>query len=219
MILLIDNYDSFVHNLARHFARLGVEVVVRRNDAIDAAGVRRMKPRAVVISPGPCTPCESGCSVEVVRELHRELPILGVCLGHQAIVHAFGGRIVRAAAPVHGRASSIAHDGQGLFANIPNPLVVGRYHSLVAERATLPACLDVTASLDGGTIMAVRHREYPTVGVQFHPESILTESGYAMLANFCRISGIEAVEPTDGGADERPLPNAPRELPREPVTF
>jgi anthranilate synthase/aminodeoxychorismate synthase-like glutamine amidotransferase len=184
VILLIDNYDSFVHNLARYFRRLGQETVVHRNDAIDVQSVRDMQPRAIVLSPGPCTPSETGCCLDVVRELHSELPILGVCLGHQTIAAALGGTIVRAPEPIHGRASCIHHDEQGLFASLPNPLRGCRYHSLVVDEATLPNCLHVTARTDDGTVMAIRHRTLPVVGLQFHPESILTECGEVMLAAF-----------------------------------
>jgi anthranilate synthase/aminodeoxychorismate synthase-like glutamine amidotransferase len=191
MILLIDNYDSFVHNLARYFQRLGQEVEVVRNTAIDTAGVRALRPAVVVFSPGPCTPNEAGNSLEIVRQLHRELPMLGVCLGHQTIVQALGGRIVRATEPMHGRASEVYHDGRGIFAGLPSPLVAGRYHSLVAEEASLPECLHITARTDDGAIMAVEHRSLPLVGLQFHPESILTEDGFALLAGFLRLAGLQ----------------------------
>ncbi|MEM6329904.1 MAG: aminodeoxychorismate/anthranilate synthase component II, partial [Planctomycetota bacterium] len=163
MILLIDNYDSFVHNLARYLRLLGEETVVVRNDAVDAAGVRRMAPEAVVLSPGPCSPAEAGCCVEVVRTLHAELPLLGICLGHQAIGAAFGARVVRAGRPVHGKASPIRHAGRGVFAGLPNPLGVGRYHSLVLEPGSLPPVLLPTATTDDGQIMAVRHATLPVV--------------------------------------------------------
>jgi len=190
MILVIDNYDSFVHNLARYVRQLGPEVIVRRNDAISIDEIRQIKPDAIVLSPGPCTPTESGICLEVVRQLHDEVPILGVCLGHQAIVEALGGRIVRAARPMHGQASQITHDGQGVFHDLPSPMQVGRYHSLIAEAASLPDCLQVNAQTEEGTIMAVSHTSLPVVGVQFHPESVLTEHGYAMLANFLQMAGL-----------------------------
>jgi anthranilate synthase/aminodeoxychorismate synthase-like glutamine amidotransferase len=190
MILLIDNYDSFVYNLARYFQRLGHDTRVVRNTAIDAAGVRALRPEAVVLSPGPCTPQQAGCSLEVVDQLHAELPILGVCLGHQAIAAALGGRLLRAQEPVHGRSSPIWHDGRGLFAGLPNPIVGCRYHSLVVEEASLPGCLEVSARTADGTVMALRHRELPVVGLQFHPESILTDLGYAILAGFLRLAGL-----------------------------
>jgi anthranilate synthase/aminodeoxychorismate synthase-like glutamine amidotransferase len=189
MILLIDNYDSFVHNLARYFERLGQRTVVVRNDAIDAAGVRSMRPLAVVLSPGPCTPQQAGSSIELVRQLHREAPILGVCLGHQAIAVALGARLIRAAEPMHGRSSPIEHCGRGIFAGFPSPLTVGRYHSLVVDELSLPAELEVTARTTVGTIMALAHREFPVVGVQFHPESILTDCGYELLAAFLKMAG------------------------------
>ncbi|MCL4192921.1 MAG: aminodeoxychorismate/anthranilate synthase component II [Thermoguttaceae bacterium] len=190
MILLIDNFDSFVYNLARYFQRLGHQTLVVRNTAIDAAGVAELAPAAVVLSPGPCTPREAGCSLEVVRRLHSRLPILGVCLGHQTIAAALGGGIVRAPEPVHGRASPVHHDGRGIFTGLPNPLTACRYHSLVVEEPSLPECLEVCARTTDGIVMAVRHRSLPVVGVQFHPESILTESGYDLLAGFLRLAGL-----------------------------
>ncbi|RIK84203.1 MAG: aminodeoxychorismate/anthranilate synthase component II [Planctomycetota bacterium] len=199
MLLLLDNYDSFVHNLARHFRRLGQETIVMRNDAVDVAAVRAMRPGAIVISPGPCTPREAGCSVDIVRELGGDVPILGVCLGHQAIAAAFGARIVRAAEPVHGRTSEIRHAGTGLFEQVPSPLAVCRYHSLVVDERTLPGELEVTARTGDGAIMAIAHRTLPVVGVQFHPEAALTEHGYRMLANFLRIAGMEVREPLPEG--------------------
>ncbi|MHB1037139.1 MAG: anthranilate synthase component II [Pirellulales bacterium] len=190
MIVLIDNYDSFVFNLARYFQRLGQATRVVRNDAIDASGVRACRPDALVLSPGPRTPREAGCSVPLVRDLAGELPILGICLGHQAIAVAMGGRIVRAAEPVHGRVSKIHHDGRGVFAGLPNPFDGCRYHSLVVEEASLPDCLEVAARTDDGTVMAIRHRRLPVVGLQFHPEAILTEWGYPMLAAFLGQAGL-----------------------------
>jgi anthranilate synthase/aminodeoxychorismate synthase-like glutamine amidotransferase len=194
VILLIDNYDSFVHNLARYFRRLGQETLVVRNDAVDAATVRGQHPAAIVLSPGPCTPHEAGCCVAVVQQLHTTVPMLGVCLGHQAIAAAFGGRIVRAAEPRHGRTSEVFHERRGIFADLPNPFVAGRYHSLVADPASLPDCLEVSAWTADGTIMALQHRHHPIVGVQFHPESILTPVGYPMLAAFLKQAGL-AVPP------------------------
>jgi anthranilate synthase/aminodeoxychorismate synthase-like glutamine amidotransferase len=190
MILVIDNYDSFVFNLARYFERLGQRTQVARNTAIDAAQVRAMRPDAMVLSPGPCAPEQAGRSLELVRELYAELPILGVCLGHQIIAEALGGRVVRAAEPVHGRSSKVFHDGRGVFAGLPSPIVAARYHSLVVEESSLPAMLEVCARTEDGTIMAIRHRELPVVGLQFHPESILTESGYPLLAGFLRLTGL-----------------------------
>ena len=184
MILLIDNYDSFVFNLARYFEQLGQTTHVVRNSAIDVAGVRALGPDALVLSPGPCRPRQAGCSLQLVRQLHAELPILGVCLGHQVIAEALGGRIVRASEPVHGRTSLIHHHGTSVFADLPNPLIGCRYHSLVVDRGSLPECLDVTAQTADGTVMGIQHRHLPLVGVQFHPESILTQSGHALLAAF-----------------------------------
>jgi len=222
MLLLIDNYDSFVHNLARYFERLGQETLVVRNDAIDVAGVRALRPQAVVLSPGPCTPREAGASLDIVCKLHREFPMLGVCLGHQAIAEALGGRVVRAPVPVHGRASQISHHGGGLFQSMPSPLTVGRYHSLVVEPMSLPAELRATAWTEDGVLMAFEHAYYPVFGVQFHPESILTDHGYTLLTNFLRLGGV-----TDSGSS---APESFRELipptiermvdvPDGPVTF
>jgi anthranilate synthase/aminodeoxychorismate synthase-like glutamine amidotransferase len=220
MLLLIDNYDSFVFNLARYFTRLGQETVVVRHDALDAAAVRQMRPAAVVLSPGPCTPQEAGCSLEVVRQLHREVPILGVCLGHQAIAAALGGRVVRAAEPMHGRTSEILHDGAGVFAGLPNPLTACRYHSLVVGENSLPPELEVTARTKDGVVMAIAHRRFPTIGVQFHPESILTEAGYPLLANFLHMAGVTVATPLPEFADERPQPPvAPIHRPRVPVPY
>lgn len=190
MILVIDNYDSFVYNLARYFQRLGHATRVLRNTAIDAAGARALLPEAIVLSPGPCTPQQAGSSVQLVRELHGEFPILGVCLGHQAIAAALGGRVVRSRQPVHGRSFPVWHDRRGLFAGLPNPITGARYHSLVVDETSLPACLEVSARTEDGTIMALRHRELPLVGLQFHPESILTEVGYPLLAAFLRSAGL-----------------------------
>ena len=184
MILLIDNYDSFVHNLARYVRELGGTPVVRRNDALTLEAIARLAPTHILISPGPCSPAQAGISTSVVRRFGATTPILGVCLGHQAIGAAYGARIVRAAVPVHGKVSSIHHDGTGLFAGLPSPFQATRYHSLVVERSSLPAALRVTATSDDGEIMALAHREHPVVGVQFHPESALTEHGYRLLDRF-----------------------------------
>lgn len=219
MILLIDNYDSFVHNLARYFRRLGAETRVVRNDAIDVAAIRELAPQAIVLSPGPCTPAEAGCSLDVVRELGGKIPLLGVCLGHQAIGAACGGTIVRAQQPMHGRTSTIHHERSGLFNNLPTPLTVGRYHSLVIDPETLPQDLQVVATTQDGTIMAVAHRTQPTYGVQFHPESILTEGGYPLLANFLHLAGMEPALPLPQTSDERPARAAEYVLPSRPVTF
>jgi anthranilate synthase/aminodeoxychorismate synthase-like glutamine amidotransferase len=220
MILLIDNYDSFVHNLARYVERLGTDSRVVRNDAINVAAVRAMRPCAIILSPGPCIPAQAGCSLELVRALHDEVPILGICLGHQAIGEALGGRVVRAPQPVHGRTAAVEHDGTGVFAGLPSPLTVCRYHSLCVEESSLPETLRVTARSADGVIMGLQHRSSPLFGVQFHPESILTEGGYLMLANFFRAAGLTPVEPLPSLDDERvaPLRNE-KPLPSVPVTF
>jgi para-aminobenzoate synthetase component II len=189
LIFIIDNYDSFVFNIARYFRKLGAETKVVRNDAIRCADLVAFKPRAIVISPGPCTPMEAGISTAVVRELSGHIPILGICLGHQCIGSVFGGRVVRARCPMHGRASDIAHDGRGLFKELPSPLSVGRYHSLAIELGEADASpLAVTARSNEGEIMALSHRHHPTHGLQFHPESVLTDQGDALLMNFLRLA-------------------------------
>jgi len=184
MILLLDNYDSFVHNLARYVRELGEEAAVRRNDAITLDEIAELAPSHILVSPGPCTPSESGISVEVVRRFGLIIPILGVCLGHQCIGAAYGARVIRAGRPMHGKTSRITHDGSGIFHGLPSPFTATRYHSLVLERATLPAELVVTATSEDGEIMAMRHRSYPVTGTQFHPESILTEHGHTLLRHF-----------------------------------
>jgi anthranilate synthase/aminodeoxychorismate synthase-like glutamine amidotransferase len=221
MLLLIDNYDSFAHNLARYFDRLGAATHVVRNDVIDVADVRGMRPAAIVLSPGPCTPREAGASLDIVRTLYTEIPMLGVCLGHQVIAAALGGEVVRAQTPVHGRTSAVVHDGAGLFAGVPSPLTVGRYHSLVVEPASLPDELRSTALTDRGVIMAFEHVRRPVFGVQFHPESILTEHGYDLLANFLGIAGIDVLrDPSKLAASERREPPRKQQpLPTQPVTF
>lgn len=204
MILVVDNFDSFVYNLARYLHRLGQETVVIRNDAIDVAQARAMRPQAIVLSPGPCTPREAGCSLDLVRELSGEIPMLGVCLGHQIIGEACGGRVVRAPQPMHGRTSTIKHDQQGLFAGLPPALTVSRYHSLMVEEATLPSSLKVTARTADGVVMAIAHRDWPLYGVQFHPEAILTEGGFALLSNFLRLAGGSLPACLPNVAEERP---------------
>jgi anthranilate synthase/aminodeoxychorismate synthase-like glutamine amidotransferase len=187
MILVIDNYDSFVHNLARYVCELGGEALVRRNDSLTLDDVATLAPSHIILSPGPCTPAEAGICNDLVRRFGPTIPILGVCLGHQSIGAAYGGDIVRAGKPRHGRTSLIVHDGTSVFVGLKSPLLVARYHSLVIRRDALPASLRVTASArDDGEVMAVEHREYPVVGVQFHPESAATEHGYAMLDRFLR---------------------------------
>jgi anthranilate synthase/aminodeoxychorismate synthase-like glutamine amidotransferase len=221
MILLIDNYDSFVHNLARYFQRLGQETVVVRNDVTTAAEVRRLAPQAIVISPGPCTPAEAGCSIDVVRELQNDMPILGVCLGHQAIAAALGGRIVRACEPRHGRTSRVEHSARGLFAGVPSPLTVCRYHSLVVDEASLPAALGVTARSEDGAIMAMEHASRPLFGVQFHPEATLTEHGYRLLANFLQLAGLGIdtdINALAASENRRPA-DAHYAAPSQPLTF
>ena len=194
MILVIDNYDSFVHNLARYFRQLGQTTKVYRNDEISIAQIRQLSPDAIVLSPGPCAPKNAGISLEVVAQLTGEFPILGVCLGHQAIVEALGGDVIRSGGPMHGRSSSVKHRETKLFTDIPSPFEVGRYHSLIADKFTLPSCLTVTATDAGGMIMAVEHRWEIVVGVQFHPESILTQNGYQLLVNFLRMCDVTVVE-------------------------
>jgi anthranilate synthase component 2 len=184
MILLLDNYDSFTYNLYQYLSELGAEVVVRRNDELSVADVGAMAPEKIVISPGPCTPNEAGISVALIRELGGQIPILGVCLGHQAIGQAYGGAVVRAPMIMHGKLSQIHHDGQGVFAGLPSPFSATRYHSLIVRRDDLPGCLEVTAWTDDGLIMGLRHRDLPVEGVQFHPESIMTDAGKALLRNF-----------------------------------
>ena len=189
MILLIDNYDSFVFNLARYVAELGFRRLVVRNDAITPAEIEALAPSHIILSPGPCGPAEAGISVELVRRFGERLPILGVCLGHQCIAVAYGGRVGRARRPMHGRASPIRHAGRGVFASLPSPLRVARYHSLIVEDEGLPEELEVTASSLEGEIMGLAHRRLPVQGVQFHPESVLTERGYDLLRNFLEGSG------------------------------
>jgi anthranilate synthase/aminodeoxychorismate synthase-like glutamine amidotransferase len=219
MILLLDNYDSFVHNLARYFQRLGQQTQVVRSDAIDPAGVLALRPAAVVLSPGPCTPREAGCSVDVVRKLGSQLPVLGICLGHQAIAAAFGGAIVRAPSPFHGRSTPIQHTQEGVFHDVPNPISVCRYHSLVVDRATLPQALRVTATTADGLVMAIQHETAPVVGLQFHPEAILTEHGYRLLANFLSLAGLSAGDLPTMESERIGAPAVTKRLPNRPVTF
>ena len=186
MILLIDNYDSFTWNLYQYFCELGAEVQVRRNDDITLDDIARLSPAKIVISPGPCTPDESGISLEVIRRYAGKTPILGVCLGHQAIAQVFGATIVRAANVMHGKTSPVTHTGTGVFAGLNNPLTVTRYHSLVIDPPTLPAEFEITALSETGEIMGIRHREWDLEGVQFHPESILSEQGHQLLENFLK---------------------------------
>jgi len=184
MILLIDNYDSFVYNLARYVGELGFLRRVVRNDAITLAEIKILNPSHIILSPGPCTPDEAGITLEVVREYGAYIPILGVCLGHQAIGQAYGGIVRRAVKPMHGKSSVITHTGKNIFIGLDNPLQVARYHSLIVSDESLPSMLEVTARSVEGEIMGLAHREYPVFGVQFHPESVLTQGGYALLKNF-----------------------------------
>jgi len=210
MILLIDNYDSFVYTLARYVRELGEEAVVRRHDATSYDEIEALRPSHIIISPGPCTPAEAGISTDVVRRFGANTPILGVCLGHQCIGAAYGAGIVRAARPMHGKPSRIHHDGRGVFAGLPNPFTAGRYHSLVVSRAGLPADLRVTASASDGEIMAIEHVRHPVLGLQFHPESVLTEYGYVLLDRFLHGS-TSRLETLPGRADgAEPMAGAAR---------
>lgn len=185
---MIDNYDSFTYNLVQYLQMLSADVAVRRNDEISLEDIRRAKPDAIVVSPGPCTPKEAGISVDVIREFYREIPILGVCLGHQSIGYAFGASIVRAKRLMHGKTSQITHTGEGIFEGLKNPFTAVRYHSLVIDRSTLPEVLKITAWSENDEIMGIQHVEYPLFGVQFHPESVLSEEGMKLLENFLRIA-------------------------------
>ena len=188
MLLMIDNYDSFTYNIVQYFGQLGQEVQVHRNDRITLAEIELLKPERLVISPGPCSPEAAGISVPAIRHFAGKIPILGVCLGHQSIGAAFGGEVVRSVSLMHGKTSPIIHNEKELFQGLPNPFNATRYHSLVVERSTLPECLEVTAWVENGEIMGMRHRELPLWGVQFHPESILTERGMDLLGNFLAIT-------------------------------
>ncbi len=187
MILMIDNYDSFTFNLVQYLGQLGCDVLVHRNDEITIEEIETMSPEAIFLSPGPCTPKEAGVTVEVIRKFHETVPIMGICLGHQALGYAFGADIVRAGRLMHGKTSPVLHDGRTIFKGLPNPLTAGRYHSLLVDRETLPPCLEVSAETEEGEIMGLRHRDYPVEGVQFHPESVLTPNGKRLLKNFLGI--------------------------------
>jgi len=187
MILMIDNYDSFTYNLVQYLGQLGEEVAVRRNDAIALDEIEAMNPEAIFLSPGPCSPEQAGITVDVVRRFHRRVPLMGVCLGHQAIGHAFGGRVVRAGRIMHGKTSPILNDGRTIFKGLPSPFPAGRYHSLIVERESLPDCLEVSAETEEGEIMGLRHRTLPVEGIQFHPESILTPGGKRIIRNFLQL--------------------------------
>ena len=189
MFLLIDNYDSFTYNLVHYLGELGAEVAVHRNDAITVDAALAMKPQGIVISPGPCDPDRSGICLELIERAAPRIPILGVCLGHQAIGQAFGGRVIRAPVPMHGKVSQIHHKGTGVLRGLPNPFQATRYHSLVVERDSLPDCLEVTAETDDGLVMGLAHKKLPVHGVQFHPESIAPEYGHDILRNFLELAG------------------------------
>lgn len=184
MILVIDNYDSFTYNLVQYLGELGEEVTVRRNDEIDLAGIEDLKPDHILLSPGPCTPNEAGITLAVIERFKGLIPIFGVCLGHQAIGQAFGGNVIRAERLMHGKTSPIHHQGDSVFAGLPSPFTATRYHSLIVERESLPDCLEITAETEEGEIMGLRHKEYAVEGVQFHPESIITDHGHQILRNF-----------------------------------
>ena len=184
MVLMIDNYDSFTYNLVQYLGQLGQEVAVYRNDQITIDEIRNLKPNAIFLSPGPCTPKEAGITVDVIKEFHKSIPTMGICLGHQAIGYAFGGNIVRAGRLMHGKTSPVLNDGKTIFKGLPNPFTAGRYHSLLVERATLPSCLEISAETEEGEIMGLRHKEFCIEGIQFHPESILTPHGKRIIKNF-----------------------------------
>ncbi len=193
MILVIDNYDSFTYNLVQYLGELGEEIVVRRNDEIDPDGIAQLAPDHILISPGPCTPNEAGVSLALIERFKGEIPILGVCLGHQSIGQAFGGEVIRAGELMHGKTSEIKHDGKTVFSGLPSPFTATRYHSLIVKRDTLPDCLEISAETEDGMIMGLRHKEYAVEGVQFHPESIMTDHGLQMLRNFLDLkSGVRA---------------------------
>ncbi len=189
MILMIDNYDSFTFNIVQYLGQMGADVQSYRNDKITLDGIKKLNPQVVFLSPGPCSPREAGITVDVVREFHKTVPIMGICLGHQSIGYAFGGDIVRAERIMHGKVSPIHHDGKTIFAGLPNPFTAGRYHSLVVRPETLPVCLEVSAQTAEGEIMGLRHKEYPVEGIQFHPESVLTPQGKRIIRNFLKYSG------------------------------
>ena len=195
MLLLIDNYDSFTYNLAQYFGELGCELVIRRNDEISLDEIAALAPKHICISPGPCTPREAGISKDLVLRFAVNVPILGVCLGHQCIAEVYGGKIVRASTLMHGKSSTIRHNGNALLADLPTPFEAGRYHSLIVERSSFPRCLEIIAESDDGEIMALRHREFPVYGVQFHPESVLTRCGKKILARFLALTAETAMTP------------------------
>lgn len=190
MLLLIDNYDSFTYNLVHYLGELGAESVVVRNDKITVAEVMANKPKAIVLSPGPCTPNEAGICLDLIKAAGPTIPLLGVCLGHQSIGQSYGGKVIRAPQPMHGKLSTITHTNKGIFEGLPPSFQITRYHSLIVERATLPGCLEITAETADGIIMGLQHKTHPVHGVQFHPESIASEQGHALLANFLKLAGF-----------------------------
>jgi len=194
MLLLIDNYDSFTYNLVHYIGELGATCLVHRNDQLTAAEAIQLKPKAIVLSPGPCTPNEAGICLDLIRAVEGRIPILGVCRGHQSIGQAYGGKVIRAPLPMHGKLSRIHHTGKGIFAGLPESFEVTRYHSLIVERKTLPDCLEVTAESDDKLIMGLQHTKHPVHGVQFHPESIASEQGHDILANFLKLSGFKTLK-------------------------
>ncbi len=195
MILMIDNYDSFTYNLVQYLQQLGAEVLVRRNDAISVEEIEALAPEAIFLSPGPCSPKEAGVTVAVIRHFYQTIPMMGVCLGHQAIGYAFGAEVVRAGRVMHGKTSPILNDGQTIFEGLPSPLTAGRYHSLIVDRESLPPCLKITAETAEGEIMGLRHETYPVEGIQFHPESILTPQGKRIIRNFLNmLPGKESMQ-------------------------
>lgn len=190
MLILIDNYDSFTYNLVHYLGELGAESVVIRNDKVTAEEVIAQKPQAIVLSPGPCTPNEAGVCLDLIKKAGPTIPLLGVCLGHQSIGQSYGGKVIRAPQPMHGKLSTITHTNKGVFEGLPKSFEITRYHSLIVERATLPDCLEITAETSDGIIMGLQHKTHPVHGVQFHPESIASQQGHALLANFLRLAGF-----------------------------
>lgn len=189
MILMIDNYDSFTFNIVQYLGQMGEEVKVYRNDTINIDGIKALKPSAIFLSPGPCTPAQAGITVDVVREFYKDVPMMGICLGHQSIGYAFGAKVVSAERIMHGKVSPVKHDGKTIFVGLPNPFPAGRYHSLIVARETLPSFLEISAETDEGEIMGLRHKDYPVEGIQFHPESVLTPQGKRIIRNFLKHTG------------------------------
>ena len=189
MILMIDNYDSFTFNIVQYLGQMGEEVKVYRNDTINIDGIKALKPSAIFLSPGPCTPAQAGITVDVVREFYKDVPMMGICLGHPSIGYAFGAKVVSAERIMHGKVSPVKHDGKTIFVGLPNPFPAGRYHSLIVARETLPSFLEISAETDEGEIMGLRHKDYPVEGIQFHPESVLTPQGKRIIRNFLKYTG------------------------------